>query len=172
AGAAVAADSGVRDGEFLVALDVHVASDARLKPSRYTADRTRYTADRTRSTVDRSAKASAERQETAVIRLASRVEREWLGPTGSEIVHRFDRAGVVRASIVERYGAIPLAERPTTIDPERAASLLANAWRERGQTDADEQLLRRLRFAGRTVDLAAAIERAAREVASLGELTL
>src|SRR5262249_26246652 len=69
-------------------------------------------------------------------------------------------------------GAIPLAERPTTIDPERAASLLANAWRERGQTDADEQLLRRLRFAGRTVDLAAAIERAAREVASLGELTL
>ena len=49
----------------------------------------------------------------ARIRIASRVEREWLEPTASDVVHRFDAAsGKVRAVVVDRYDALVLAERP------------------------------------------------------------
>src|SRR5204863_6532121 len=73
AGAVLAAESGVRGGEFLVALDVHARN----------------------------------RAEDAAIRVASLVEREWLHPTGSDVVHRFDSAaGAVKALLIERYDAL------------------------------------------------------------------
>ena len=92
--------------------------------------------------------------ETARIRIASRVEREWLPPTASEVVHRFDKAsGKVRAALVDRYDALVLAERPAPVDPEIAARLLADAWLARGPREEDARLLRRLRFAGTDVDV-------------------
>jgi ATP-dependent helicase HrpB len=139
AGAVVASESGVRDGEFLVALDV------RTLP----------------------------RADAAAIRVASLVEREWLRPTSSDVVHRFDSAaGVVKALFLDRYDALVLAERPTAADPEIAAPLLANAWLERGPADGDRQLLRRLRFAGRTLDVEEAVRSAARHATSIDDLQL
>ena len=87
-GATIAPESGVRDGEFLVALDV--SRNPQSNPQ------------------------SASRSpQLARVRIASRVEREWLTPTVSELVHRFDEAsGKVRAALVDRYDALVLAERP------------------------------------------------------------
>ena len=86
-------ESGVRDGEFLVAVDVRAqAGEAR-------------------------------------IRMASRIERDWLQPNGLEIVHSFDAdSGIVRALEVERYDALTVRERPVPPDPDEAARLLADAW--------------------------------------------
>ena len=45
--------------------------------------------------------------------IASVVDREWLVPTVSELVHRYDQSsGRVRAALVDRYDALVLAERP------------------------------------------------------------
>ncbi len=163
AGAAIASESGVRDGEFLVALDVqtiHHEGHRRPEGARHVPQRV------LRSRRD-------EDLDDASVRLASRVEREWLRPTGSEIVHRFDRAaGVVKAVSVERYDALVLAERPVAPDPDIAAPLLAHAWIERGPRDADQLLVRRLRFAGRAIDVEEAIASAARHVRSLDDLQL
>src|SRR6185295_6122804 len=69
AGAALGRESGVNEGEFLVAIDVQ-------------------------------ARAAGD----AIVRLASRVEREWLQANASELVHKFDRdSGTVKATLVERY---------------------------------------------------------------------
>lgn len=137
AGAAVGQESGVRDGEFLVAIDVvHAAADAR-------------------------------------IRIASLVDREWLLPNETEIVHRFDReTGTVRAARVERYDALTLAEHPARPDPTIAARLLADAWLERGPRPDDEQLLRRLEFAGQTVAVDRLVREAAGTVRSVDDLQL
>jgi ATP-dependent helicase HrpB len=151
AGAVIAAESGVRDGEFLVALDVHAVSSQAAPgvPPRGLGHK------------------------DAQIRLASLVEREWLRPTSSEVVHEFDATtGTVKASVVERYGAIVLAERPTAADPDTAAGLLFDAWLARGPREADRQLLRRLRFAGHNIDTTETIKQAARHAGSLDDLQL
>ncbi len=141
AGAVVAPQSGVTEGEFLVALDVQ-ASDRPNDPN-------------------------------ARIRLASIVDRDWLAPNASEVVHRFDPAkGVVKALSVERYDALVLTERSVAVDPAAAAQLLADAWTKRGPAGADEQLLRRLRFAGRAADVADLARAAAAGVHSLDEVQL
>src|SRR5262249_16475307 len=120
-GATLSPDSGVRDAEFVVAIDVSDGA-VRLQPSE------------------------------PMIRIASRVEPEWLRPTASEVVHRYDAAtGRVKAARVERYDALVLAEHPVAADPEMAAGLLAAAWLERSTRDpADDvrQFLRRIAFAG------------------------
>jgi ATP-dependent helicase HrpB len=149
AGAAVAPESGVRDGEFLVALDVHAAA--------------------------RNARGSGpvDRAAVARIRIASRVERAWLEPTASEIVHRFDaESRSVKATLVERYDALVLAEHPSAVDPRIAAQLLTDAWIERGPRGDDERLLRRLRFAGRASDLEELVRLAAAGTRSLDEVRL
>jgi ATP-dependent helicase HrpB len=136
-GAVVAPESGVRDGRFLVAIEV--------------------------------VKGPSENK----IRMASRVEREWLQATAIETVHRFDKAtGTVRAAIVERYDALVLSETPTPVDPEEAAALLANAWLERGPLEADLLIARRLKFAGRDVNFADAVRRAAYGARSLDDVHL
>jgi ATP-dependent helicase HrpB len=148
-GAVIGPQSGVTEGEFLVALDVQ-ASPA-VAPG---------------GTGPRS-------ENMARIRIASRVEREWLEPNTSELVQRFDSVtGVVKATMVERYDALILAEHPTKPDPEAAAALLAEAWIARGPREGDDQLLRRLRFAGRPVELDHLARAAAVGAVSLDDVTL
>jgi ATP-dependent helicase HrpB len=136
-GAVLGPESGVRDGEFLVAIDV------RARPGE------------------------------ARVRMASRVEREWLQPNRIEIVHSFDpAAGAVRAVELERYDALIVRERPAAPDPDEAARLLADAWLSRTRSNDDEQLLRRVRFAGHEIDLAAAVRAAAYGRRSLADIEL
>jgi ATP-dependent helicase HrpB len=113
-GATLARESGVRDGEFLVALDVS----------------------------------------NRIVRIASRIEREWLKPTASEVVHKIDgESGRVKAVKVDRYEALVLNERPAAVDEAVAAEMLATAWLERGVDETNQRLLRRLAFAGHEVDM-------------------
>jgi ATP-dependent helicase HrpB len=135
AGATIAAESGVRDGEFLVALDV------------------------------------SRNPQSTKVRIASRVEREWLTPTASDTVHRFDKeAGKVRATIVDRYDALVLSQRPVPVDPEIAAPLLAEGWLARGPSKEETTLLRRLRFAGHQVDVETLVRTAAYGARSLDDV--
>ena len=147
-GATMAPESGVRDGEFIVALDV--SHNPQSNPQSSIRD-----------------------PQLAKVRIASLIEREWLTPTASGVVHRFDKpSGKVRASAIDRYDALVLAERPAPVDPEVAAQLLADAWLARGPRDEDAMLLRRLRFAGQDVDVGQLIRTAAYGVQSLGEVRI
>jgi ATP-dependent helicase HrpB len=83
----------------------------------------------------------------ATIRMASAIDASWLEPTSVRVEHTIE-SGRVRAVERRYYGEIPLGERPAAIDPEAGAALLADAYRARGWSDADTQLVRRLRFAG------------------------
>jgi ATP-dependent RNA helicase HrpB len=142
-GATMAPESGVRDGEFLVALDVRNPQPAIRNP------------------------------QLATVRIASRVEREWLQATSSEVVHRFDKAsGKVRAATVERYDALVLAEHPAPVDPDIAAQLTTAAWLARGPREEDTRLLRRLRFAGLASDLDGMVRAAAYGVRSLDDVRI
>ena len=166
AGATLAPESGVRGGEFLVALDVsRVSADLRLGRGGIHGSAPAH--------VVRTAAPPLTASPDARIRIASLVEREWLTPTASEVVHRFDsESGRVRASAIERYDALVLAERPAPVDPEIAAQLLADAWLARGPRNEDAMLLRRLRFAGQDVDVGALIHTAACGVRSLDEVRI
>jgi ATP-dependent RNA helicase HrpB len=125
-GATLGSESGVRSGEFLVALEI-----ARVPPSAHLPQFPR-------------------------VRIASAIDRDWLDPTSSTIEHRFDTAaGRVRAARIDRYDALTLAEHSVPVDPEIAAQLLADAWLERGPDDRDALLMRRLRFIGREIDVQA-----------------
>jgi ATP-dependent helicase HrpB len=105
--------------------------------------------------------------------MASRVEREWLQPNAIEIVHSFDAAaGAVRALELERYDALTVRERPAAADPDEAARLLADAWQSQTRSDDDEQLLRRVRFAGHQIDLASAVRAAAHGQRLLADVEL
>jgi len=104
----------------------------------------------------------------ARIRLASVVDREWLEPTAVEVVHRVER-GVVKAFEIERYDALTLAERPVNPEPQRRSELLAESWTE---SDADAQLLRRVRFAGVAATADELVRRAALTAKSLDEIDL
>jgi ATP-dependent helicase HrpB len=140
-GAVVDEQSGVRGGEFLVAVDV---------------------------TAGRRGAASEAR-----IRLASVVDREWLSPTHTAVEHHFDESrGIVRATEREYYGAIVLGERPRAPGPLEASRLLADAYLARPLADADERLVRRLRFSGVPVDVDALARQAALGKRSLREMDL
>jgi ATP-dependent helicase HrpB len=144
-GARLARESGVRDAPFIVALDVQA----------------------------RQPRSPSDEKGDPLIRIASRVEREWLQPTAVETVHRFDEAsGRVRASRVERYDALTLGDHPVAIDPLVAADLLAEAWLARGPRGDDERLVRRLAFAGLAVDLPAVVRAAAYDARSIDDIDL
>jgi len=107
------------------------------------------------------------------IRIASRVESEWLTPTGTDIVHRFDKpSGSVKAVRIERYDALILSERSVAVDPEIASGLLADAWKARGPREDDVRLLRRLRFAGHTIDLDELVRTSAYGLRSIDDIDL
>ena len=114
-GAVLGRESGVRDADVLVAVDVQAGRRGEMAE--------------------------------ATIRIASAIDPSWLAPTDTRLEHILE-SGRVRA--VERtcYGEIVLTERPAPIDPVAAGPLLVDAYRARGFSDADVQLLRRLHFAG------------------------
>jgi ATP-dependent helicase HrpB len=138
-GASLARESGVRDGEYLVALDLIAAQREGIAEAR--------------------------------IRLASRVEREWITPTSIDVEHRIDRSsGRARAARVSRYEALVLNDTPVATDPATAAGLLRDAWLAREPDAPTTQLLRRLRFAGIDVDLDALAYQAAFDAGSLADI--
>jgi ATP-dependent RNA helicase HrpB len=140
AGAVLAAESGVRTGEFLVAVDLQASTRPNDPESR--------------------------------IRIASLVDRAWLLPTSSEIVHRVDDSGTVRATEVDNYDELVLSEKPVTVDEEIAARLLADAWCAHDRSPEDQRLIRRLKFAGVSVDVVEVIADAARGKRSLADISL
>ena len=78
--------------------------------------------------------------------MASAIDPAWLTPTDIRLEHWIE-SGRVRAAERTYYGAIAIGERPASPDPDEAARLLAEAYRAARLADADEQLVRRLRFA-------------------------
>jgi len=145
-GAMIGSESGVVDGEFLVALDLQA--------------------------VGRKPGGTAGHE--PIVRLASVVDRDWLRPNNVELMHRFDAdTGTVKAVRVHRYDALVVAEHPERPDPATAAALLADAWRRRGPTAEDTRLLRRLRFAGQhEVDLDTLLRAAAGDARALSDIRL
>jgi len=138
-GASLARESGVRDGEYLIGLDVVAAQRDGAAESR--------------------------------IRMASRVEREWIEPTSVDVEHRLDlSSGRVRALRVARFDAIVLNETPIAPDPAIAAAVLRDAWLAREPDDPTIQLLRRARFAGADIDLRAVVEEAAMAATRLSDI--
>jgi ATP-dependent helicase HrpB len=90
----------------------------------------------------------------ARVRLASRVEREWLPATSRRVEHRFDPAtGAVRATEVESVFNLAIAERAVPADASQAAPLLVDAFVARGVTPDQAPVAARLRFAGIEIDL-------------------
>lgn len=139
-GAVVSEESGVRDGEFLVALDVQGGRRGE--------------------------------QSEARIRIASIVEREWLQPTQTQVSLELDQQGAVRRLEQDMYGSIVLRERKTAPDQATAAEYLARAILARPLGDKDEELMRRLRFAGLPADPADLAARAAATASRLSDVHL
>jgi ATP-dependent helicase HrpB len=137
-GAVIAAESGVQEGEFLVALDVQAATTRESAAGREVTE--------------------------ARIRIASLVDRAWLAATARHVVHWFDAdSGRVKAARRDMYDDLVLAEHPIEPEAEAAARVLADAYLARGLRDDDEQIVRRLRFAGRAAtadDVKARVEHA------------
>ena len=142
-GAVMGRESGVRDGEWLVALDV-------------TSGMVRLKADATEATV----------------RAACRIESEWLSPTRTEVIHRIDESGIVRAHATEFYDSLVLRERLVAIDPVVAANMLAQAWLDRDRDADTERLERRAAFAGHALDLPALAESAAASAKGFKDLDI
>jgi ATP-dependent helicase HrpB len=162
-GATIARESGVRDGEFLVALDVRRSNSALHNqfPIRHPPSGLR------------EPQAALSVPKGALVRLASLVEREWLAPTSADVMHRFDDdSQSVKAVAVDRYDALVLRERPVAVDPEVGARLLAEAWFGRGPSEDDRRLLRRLKFAGHEIDVGGAVRTAAYGVKRLADIDL
>jgi ATP-dependent helicase HrpB len=98
-----------------------------------------------------------------LVRVASRIERDWLEGVASERVHRYEESsGAVRAVLRDTYDALVLGERDVAADPDVAGELLAAELRQRGIGEAGERLERRLRFAGLDASLEAAVAEACR----------
>ena len=161
-GAVLGRDSGVRDAEFIVAVDVQAGSafakatagapafaKATARPAfagTARQARARHGGDDPDGERDRPGVAEPPRSPHGFTDRSHGLH----GLHGSRIDHEFDAAsGRVRATEREYYGEIVHRRSARrAIDPEVAARLLAEAYRARGWSEADTQLLRRLRFAG------------------------
>jgi ATP-dependent helicase HrpB len=109
----------------------------------------------------------------AIIRVASRVEPEWLTPTRSEVLEEMDPvSGVVRAREVDWYDAVTLTERPVVIDDESRARLLTAAWLTKAPDPASARLLARMAFAGMSPNIAALAAAAATRAHRLQDVVL
>jgi ATP-dependent helicase HrpB len=105
--------------------------------------------------------------------MASAIEREWLTATATRVEHTYDGdADLVRAASRDYYDALVLVERPIPPETHEAERLLADAYLAQPANAADEQLLRRLRFAGIEYELTAIARRAATGRRSLREMSL
>ncbi|HEX9189578.1 MAG TPA: ATP-dependent helicase HrpB [Vicinamibacteria bacterium] len=147
-GALLGRESGVREGELLVALEVTGGAAGTV----------------------RAGAEGGGAEGGALVRLASRIEREWLTGVRTEVVHRFEEgSGSVRAVAQDRYEKLLLDERPVPPQADAAASLLAEALERRGLGAAAERFRRRLRVAGLEADLHAAVVEACRGRTKLPE---
>ena len=151
-GAVMGRESGVREGEWLVALDVAAVGAPRRGGSLVPPAPARPT--------------------EATVRAACRIESEWLSPTRSEVIHRIDEAGIVRAHATEFYDSLVLRERLVAIDPVVAANMLAQAWLDRDRDADTERLERRAAFAGHALDLPALAESAAASAKGFKDLDI
>jgi ATP-dependent helicase HrpB len=143
-GARLGRESGVVDGEFIVAVDVGRATPRPGSP-----------------------------HDEGIIRIATAVDREWLTPTSISVEHRFDRAsGRVRAVEERRLGAIVLGSREVAADPAIRTRVLSAAAIERGPSDDETQLVRRLALVGHPRTFEALVEAAAPAATSVGELNI
>lgn len=113
-----------------------------------------------------------ERGGEALVRLASAIEPSWLGPTGREVVHSLDDDGCVRARERILYDRLVLAERPVPVVSAEAARALVGAFRARGPSPAEADLLHRITFAGLPVDVEDLVARAARGATCLRQIDL
>ena len=151
-GAVMGRESGVRDGEWLVALEVAAVGAPRRGGSLVPPAPARPT--------------------EATVRAACRIESEWLSPTRTEVIHRIDEAGIVRAHATEFYDSLVLRERLVAIDPVVAANMLAQAWLDRDRDADTERLERRAAFAGHALDLPALAESAAASAKGFKDLDI
>jgi ATP-dependent helicase HrpB len=150
-GAVVGRESGVRDAEWLVALDV-----------------TSGPGHRSPGGGGRNIGATE-----AMVRLASRIEPEWLEPTSAEVRHELDRdSGVVKATEVDSYYELVIKEHPVRPDEQRRAELLATAWSEGTPDDASARVLTRLAFAGLSLDVGETIAVVASRSRTLADVTI
>lgn len=109
----------------------------------------------------------------ALVRMASRVEPEWLTPTRSELRHEIDpESGTVKAHEVDWYDAVPLREHPVAAHDDVRTRILAAAWLERGPDERSRRLLLRLKFAGVQLDLVPIVEAAASQARRLSDVVL
>ena len=107
----------------------------------------------------------------AIVRMASRIEPEWLVPTSSELTHEISGA-VVKANAIDRYDEIDLRVHPVAPDETMRAHLLAKTWLEREPDEASQRMLRRLRFAGAAIDLQATVAAIAAQAKRLDDIEL
>lgn len=150
-GAVVGRESGVRDAEWLVALDV-----------------TSGPGHRSLGEGGRNIGATE-----AIVRLASRIEPEWLEPTRAEVRYELDRdSGAVKATEVDSYYELVIKEHPVRPDDERRAALLAAAWSEGAPDEASARVLRRLAFAGLTLDISETIALISARARTLAEVAI
>ena len=108
----------------------------------------------------------------AIVRLASRIEPEWLSPTRSEVRVELNESGAVKALEVDWYDAIPLREHPIAPSDDDRSRVLAEAWLARDPDPRSLRLIRRLRFAGGAVDLRSVVETVARESRRLDDVVV
>lgn len=107
----------------------------------------------------------------AVVRIAARIEPDWIVPTSSEVEHRLDdERGTVKAVEVDRYEALTLREHVVAPDPAVRSRLMAEAWLAREPGPDVTALLNRARFAGVSIDLEALAEAAAASARSVNEI--
>jgi ATP-dependent helicase HrpB len=104
-----------------------------------------------------------------LVRLASRIEKEWLIPTHEDVEHRVE-GRTVRAYTRAWYGRLLLVERPAVVDPAAAAELRLARLREEGMGEAADLLLRRARFGGVDVDIEDWMRRIAEADTGRGEI--
>lgn len=108
-----------------------------------------------------------------LIRLASAVDAEWLSPTDTTVVHTFvEASGTVRATRIDRYGALTLREYPVPADPEQTRRLLTDAFLSRELDESGARLVQRLRFAGLAIDIPSLVADAVTGVTRLAGVRL
>jgi ATP-dependent helicase HrpB len=109
----------------------------------------------------------------ALVRVASRIEPEWLLPTRSGIERELDSdTGAIKARAIDWYEELVLAERPIATDDESRSALLAAAWLERPRDEQSARLIARLAFAGLGIDLPQLVSTAASKARRLQDLVL
>ena len=109
----------------------------------------------------------------ALVRMASRIEPEWLAPTRRELRVALDGdSGAVKAHEVDWYDAVTLREHPVAAPAADRARILADAWMAGEPDELSRRLLRRLRFASVGIELASIAAAAASKAKRLEDVVL